>query len=68
MFDDGKDLVIFNTPQDLREKINFYLKNESARSKIAKNGFDKVQKYDRDAWAKGIINVFNNTRLERSIR
>ena len=35
---DGKHLVTFESKEDLIEKINFYLKNNSLRNEIALNG------------------------------
>ena len=58
MFEDGKDLVIFNTIQDLNEKIEFYLANQELANKIAKSGYNKVQKYTRLNWAKEIVRLY----------
>jgi len=39
----GNELITYNnTLEDLIDKINYYLKHESEREKIAKNGFEKV--------------------------
>ena len=35
---DGKHFVTFETKEDLIEKINFYMKNDSLKNKIALNG------------------------------
>lgn len=40
---DGKHLVIYNDFNDLKSKINFYIKNESIRENIAKNGMEFVR-------------------------
>ena len=58
MFEDGKDLVIFDTIQDLNEKIEFYLANQELANKIAKSGYNKVQKYTRLNWAKEIVRLY----------
>lgn len=51
----GKDLDIFTNIDELREKIDFYLKNEKIRFQIAEHGYKTVQKFDRINWAKKII-------------
>jgi len=37
--------VDMNDPIDLYEKVKFYLKNDSEREEIAKNGYQKIKKY-----------------------
>lgn len=56
-FKDGEDLVIFKNPQDLQKKINHYLKNDKERERIRNQGFETVQKYTRDNWAKRILDI-----------
>ena len=51
----GEDLVIFNTVNELKEKISYYLNNEKERLRIAENGFKTVQKFSRLNWANKII-------------
>lgn len=51
----GHDLDIFTSVNELAEKIEFYLKNEDKRNKIAENGYLTVQKFDRINWAKKIL-------------
>lgn len=41
---DGKHLVIYKDMNDLKSKILYYLKNSSAREKIAKIGMEHVRK------------------------
>ena len=40
----GKEIEIFNSEEELIEKIRFYLNNDSARKKIAKAGYNRVMK------------------------
>jgi hypothetical protein len=60
-FEIDKDLVIFQTIAELRLKINFYLRNEKERLKIAAQGWKTVQKFNRTNFARKIIEIsFNN--------
>jgi glycosyltransferase involved in cell wall biosynthesis len=43
-FKDGKHLVIYKDLKDLEDKINYYLKNEKKREKIAKQGMEFTRK------------------------
>jgi len=52
----SEDLDIFTNIDELRNKIDFYLKNDDKRLKIAEHGYQTVQKFDRINWAKEIIN------------
>lgn len=40
-----KDLVVYKSIEELREKVKYYLGHEEERKTIAKNGHDKVAKY-----------------------
>ncbi|RZD14055.1 MAG: hypothetical protein EVJ47_07415 [Candidatus Acidulodesulfobacterium ferriphilum] len=44
-FEKGKDFVVFDSISDLRQKINYYLKNEDERLEIAEHGYNTVRKY-----------------------
>ena len=39
----GEDLVIFENNEDLMEKVDYYLRHESERRDIARNGYEKVK-------------------------
>jgi len=54
-FTNMKDLVTFDGVEDLRKKIDYYLRNESERLTIAEEGYKTVQKFSRINWAKNII-------------
>jgi len=41
---EGREAVYFTDISDLREKIDYYLRNSEEREKIAKAGYQKVQK------------------------
>ena len=51
----GEDLDTFESVEELRDKINFYLVNEVKRLEIAEHGYQTVQKFDRVNWAKQIL-------------
>lgn len=42
-FELDKDLVVFESRQELTEKVSFYLKHEELRQQIAKSGHEKVK-------------------------
>ena len=42
LFEENKDLVVFDNWKDLKEKINYYLSHEEEKEKIAFNGYQKV--------------------------
>ncbi|KAI4450796.1 hypothetical protein C823_005333 [Eubacterium plexicaudatum ASF492] len=42
-FEPDKDLVIFESKQDLAQKVSYYLDHEEQRRKIAENGYKKVK-------------------------
>ena len=44
LFEEDKEIVCFRTLEELVEKTEYYLKNESLRQKIAINGYNKVKK------------------------
>ena len=56
-FVDGQDLVIFNDPADLNQKIDYYLNNPDIIDKISINGHTAVKPFTRLEWAKQIINL-----------
>ena len=41
----GDDFVVYVSIEDLYAKADFYLRNESERNRIARHGFETVQKY-----------------------
>lgn len=58
-FTPGKDFDVFHTPDELKSKIQFYLKNKDKREKIAEHGYHTVQQYNELSFAKKIIEVTN---------
>lgn len=45
VFEDGKDLVVFDSVSDLRKKIKYYLDHEDERKAIAAHGRETVRKF-----------------------
>lgn len=43
-FEDGTDLILYESMEDAIAKADFYLKHEELRKQIAQNGHDKVKK------------------------
>lgn len=43
IFTPGKHIEVFSSPDELRDKVAFYLANDSAREKIAQSGYERVQ-------------------------
>lgn len=58
------DLDIFRTPEELREKINYYLSHEDEREKIAEHGYKTVQNYDATNYAHQIIKKVEEIKNE----
>ncbi len=46
-FVDGRDLVIFRSPEECCEQIKYYLSHEEERQKIAKNGTERIRELFR---------------------
>ena len=42
-FEPDEDLVVFESRQELDEKVSYYLEHEEQRCKIAANGYEKVK-------------------------
>lgn len=42
---DGEDFIIYNTPEDLVERLHYYLNHPDEMRTIAENGFNKLLKY-----------------------
>jgi spore maturation protein CgeB len=63
LFDIGKDLVIYNDISDLRDKIQYFLKNEKEREEIAMHGYNTViKKHTYDERCKYLLRIIAGTR------
>lgn len=45
LFESGKDLVIFDGPDDLEQKVHYFIEHPEERQRIAAQGMVAVQKY-----------------------
>ena len=45
LFEVGKDLVVYESLQDLKEKCEYYLAHDDERKTIAESGYRKVRDY-----------------------
>lgn len=59
-FTAGFDFDIFSGIEELRSKIDFYLKNDDKRKEIANNGYMTVQKFSRTNFAKNILKIIGS--------
>lgn len=55
----GKDFAMFNSESELLRKCEYYWSHDDERDKIAKHGFETVQKFSRDNLAKQIVDIVN---------
>jgi spore maturation protein CgeB len=44
MFEPGKEFVLFHDASDIREKVEYYLRHDDERVRIAKAGFERVRR------------------------
>ena len=42
LFEEGKEIVSFSNYEDLLKKVNYYLKNDAEREKIAEATYNKI--------------------------
>ena len=63
-FEEDREAAYFSSPEELKEKIDFYLKNDGLRKQIAEAGYEKLKNsdYDYADRAKRIIEVFNHLK------
>lgn len=55
LFKENKEIAVYSSIQELKQKIAFYLKNDNLRKKIAEQGFKSVKKYSLDKLLKIIL-------------
>lgn len=64
LFKDGEHLVIYNNDEELINKINYYLKNNEERKRIALNGYKEVKKHTYLKRAMEILKIIQNARTK----
>ena len=45
LFEEDKEIVMFRTPEELLDKVDYYLQHDREREAIARNGHKKVMQY-----------------------
>ncbi|MEM5830906.1 MAG: glycosyltransferase [Candidatus Aenigmatarchaeota archaeon] len=63
-FEEDKEIACFENPEELRQKIDFYLKNDNLREKIKEAGYQRLtnSNYSYLDRAKKIIEVFEELK------
>jgi spore maturation protein CgeB len=67
-FEEDKECAYFSTIEELKEKIDFYLKNDELRNKIREAGYQKVKNHTYLERAKKILEVFNHNSNDANVR
>lgn len=63
IFVEGHDIVWYDSPDDARQKIEYYLKNDSERIRIANNGMQKVRTLHTDTQrVKSLVDIVKGIR------
>ena len=57
--EEGKDIACFDSKKEMKEKINFYLKNPKERKKIIENSYKKIKNHTYLDRVKNILNIYN---------
>ncbi len=53
----GRDVATFRGVDELKEKIDYYLKNDDERRIISENGYNTVQQFSWYHWTKKIVRI-----------
>ena len=51
----GKDIETFKSIEELLDKVDYYIKNDDARTRIARNGYERVLPFTYDYQVKEIL-------------
>ena len=62
MFREGEEIVCFSTPEELREKVAYYLERPAERARIARNSWERIQGDTYLERARRILAVFEEHR------
>lgn len=64
LFEEDKEIVTFKTPEELLEKVDYYLKHDEERMRIGINGYQKVKQcYTYEHQLHKIISVISDVIL-----
>tara|TARA_R110000803_G_C11965083_1_gene319140 strand:+ start:44 stop:955 length:912 start_codon:yes stop_codon:yes gene_type:complete len=56
-FTPNKDFIIFDSPEEFKEKAIYYLNNPIHRDIIRTNGYNTIQNHHPNKWAENIMNL-----------
>lgn len=60
-FEEGKDFVVYENLEDLKEKVYYYIEHDNERIAIAKSGYNKVKLYHTfEKRVKELIKIISN--------
>lgn len=59
-YDIGEEIVTFETPEDLRSRVEHYLNHDNDRARIADRGKERVKEHTYKRRAKTILDVYTN--------
>jgi spore maturation protein CgeB len=59
-YDIGEEIVTFETPGDLQDRVDYYLDNDEERTRITDRARDRVQEYTYERRAKTILDVYTD--------
>ncbi len=65
IFKEDEEIACFSTPEELREKIEYYLVHEDKRRETAERAYQKVQKETYLKRAQHILEVYKSMRKSR---
>jgi len=65
-FKDGENIAIFNSIGEAYEKCEFYLNNDEARKRVARNGHDTVKEHY--TYRKQFLKAFRIAELEEVLK
>lgn len=57
LFEDGKDLVMYTSMEDMIEKVGYYLNHEEERREIAESGAKKIKEYSMQKKIEQIFDI-----------
>lgn len=55
LFTENESIACFSTPDELAEKIRYFLKNTEERKRIAHAGFERAQRYELTSLLKNVL-------------